>query len=140
MLYRHLELNALLNRVRVVGSAISNCNAECFLTDNENESVVVEKYKPGRLLIKVRDFFTEIGSQTIDLLKMDIEGGEYALLKDKRFETLDVRMLVLEWHDTAEISNGREWCSERLSSLGFNITDGEIRYAKAGILWAWKDR
>lgn len=139
MLYRNLEINALLNRIRVVGSAVSNCNTESFLTDNENESVVVEKYESGRLPIKVRDFFTEIGSQTIDLLKMDIEGGEYPILKDPRFEKLNIRMIVLEWHDTDEIPNGREWCSERLSSLGFKIADGQLRYANAGILWAWKD-
>jgi FkbM family methyltransferase len=139
MLYRHLELNAVLNRVQVVGSAASNCNAESFLTNDENESVVVEKYESGRLPIKVRDFFTEFGTQTIDLLKMDIEGGEYAILKDQRFETLDVRMIVLEWHNTAEISNGWQWCSERLSSLGYSLADGKLRYANAGILWAWKD-
>lgn len=100
ILYRHLEINALLNRVQVEGSAVSNCNTESFLIDNENESAVVKTYEPGRLLIKVRDFFTEIRDQTIDLLKIDIEGGEYALLKDKRFETLDVKILVLEWHNT----------------------------------------
>jgi FkbM family methyltransferase len=140
MIYRHLELNSLLDRVRVVGSAVSNFNGESFLTDDGLESVVVDKYEPGRIPIKVRDFFTEIGSQTIDLLKIDIEGGEYSILKDKRFETLNVRMMVLEWHDTAEISNGRQWCLERLASLGFKVADGELRFASAGILWAWKDK
>jgi FkbM family methyltransferase len=139
MLYRHLELNALLNQVSVVGSAASNHNAYSFLTDNENESVVVDKYQPGMLQIKVRDFFTEMEGQNIDLLKLDIEGGEYAILKDKRFETLNIQTIVLEWHDTTEIPNGRQWCSERLSSLGFKIADGQLRYEKAGILWAWKE-
>jgi Methyltransferase FkbM domain len=99
----------------------------------------VKKYEPGRLPIKVRDFFTEIGCQPIGLLKMDIEGGEYAILSDRRFDTLDVRIIVLEWHNTQEVANGRQWCGERLSSLGFSIADGAIRYANAGIIWAWKD-
>lgn len=139
ILNRHLELNVLQSRVEVIGSAVSNTNAESFLTDDENESVLTVEDKPGRLPVTVRDFFKEIGSQRIDLLKMDIEGGEYSILSDDRFEKLDVRTIVMEWHNTDEVPDGRQWCIERLTSLDFKVSDGALRYDRAGMLWAWKE-
>src|ERR1044071_2593664 len=140
MLNRHLELNVLQSRVEVIGSAVSNSNAESFLTDDENESVLTGEDKPGRLPVTVRDFFTEIGSQRIDLLKMDIEGGEYTILGDRRFEKTHVRTIVMEWHNTDEVPDGRQWCIERLTSLNFKVSDGALRYDRAGMLWAWKEK
>ena len=76
---------------------------------------------------------------TIDLLKMDIEGSEYPLLADSRFERLDVKALVVEWHVTAEhpASEGRDWCLERLHQLGYQtqITCDEVDH---GIIWAFR--
>jgi FkbM family methyltransferase len=139
MVYKNLQHNSLLNRVHVVGSAASNKNAKSFLTNNENESIVVDDYQAGVFQIKVRDLFEEIENETVDLLKMDIEGGEYPILADPRFEKLDARMIVLEWHNTPEVPNGLEWCKNRLVSLGYQVTAGKLTYPTAGILWAWKD-
>jgi FkbM family methyltransferase len=139
MLNRHLELNALQNRVEAIGSAVSNHDAGSFLTDDENESVLTVEDGAGRLPVTVRDFFDEMGGQRIDLLKMDIEGGEYPILSDRRFETLDVRTIVMEWHNTDEIPDGRKWCIERFTALNFKVSDGALRYDRAGMLWAWKD-
>ncbi|MEH1849655.1 MAG: FkbM family methyltransferase [Nostoc sp.] len=138
MIYKNLHQNSLLNRVLVVGSAVSNRNAKSFLTDNENESAVVDDYKPGTFSIKVRDLFEEIGNETVDLLKIDIEGGEYPIFADQRFEKLDVRMIVMEWHNTDEVPNGLDWSKQRLVSLGYQVTEGKLNYPTAGILWAWK--
>jgi Methyltransferase FkbM domain len=69
---------------------------------------------------------------------MDIEGGEYAILNDQRLETVNINTIVWEWHNTEEIPNGHQWCSERLTALGYNVTDGQLRYVNTGILWAWK--
>ncbi|MEA5581256.1 FkbM family methyltransferase [Nodularia harveyana UHCC-0300] len=138
VIHRHLEINNLLNKVQVVGSAASNCNADMFLTNRGGESTVIESLDSDCLPIKVCDFFTWMGTQTIDLLKMDIEGGEYAILNDKRLETVNIRKIVLEWHNTEEIPNGHQWCSDRLTALGYKVTDGQLRYANTGILWAWK--
>lgn len=139
MIYKNIHHNSLSNKVKVIESAASNKNAQSFLTDNENESIVVDDYKSGTISIKVRDLFEEIGNEKIDLLKMDIEGGEYSILGDRRFEKLNVQTLVLEWHNTEKIDNGLEWSKTRLISLGYQVIEGQLNYEKAGILWGWKN-
>jgi hypothetical protein len=42
------------------------------------------------------DFFEPVTPGRIDLLKLDCEGGEWDILMDRRFPTLDVGAIVLE--------------------------------------------
>jgi hypothetical protein len=67
------------------------------------------------------DFFESVGTQTIDILKIDIEGGEFALLGDPRFENLQVRNLVMEYHDNETYPDAGAWCEGRLRDLGYNV-------------------
>jgi FkbM family methyltransferase len=137
-LEQHLKINGLSDRVRVEKIAVSNCNTEMFLTDLGCRSTLVEDGDSDCLSVKVCDFFTWIGTQKVDLLKMDIEGGEYAILNDARFTTVDIPTIVMEWHNTETLPDGRHWCTERLISLGYKIAAGKGSYQN-GILWAWKD-
>lgn len=141
LLDRHVEINALQSRVNIEKVAVSNCNSELFLTDAGGYSALVESNENENeyLPVKARDFFTWIGTRTVDLLKMDIEGGEYAILNDARFKSTDIRMIVLEWHNSKEISDGYKWCSERLTSLGYKLIDGKLKDESIGLLWAWKN-
>src|SRR5688572_3441670 len=77
----------------------------------------------GTIEVRGVDVFAAFARQRIDLLKMDIEGGEYALLGDDRFGGLDVRNLVMEWHATSPAHLGKQWCVERLRSFGFDVRD-----------------
>jgi FkbM family methyltransferase len=82
----------------------------------------------------------------IDLLKIDIEGGEWALLGDARFEQALPRAVLLEWHsyDCPE-DNPRRAAATRLERLGYTVLhekpapvpDSEPLYG-AGTLWAWR--
>lgn len=82
----------------------------------------------------------------IDLLKMDIEGGEWALLGDQRFELARPGAILLEWHtyDCPE-ENPRTAAARRLENLGYTVLhekpppvpDDEPLYG-AGTLWAWR--
>jgi FkbM family methyltransferase len=81
----------------------------------------------------------------IDLLKMDIEGGEWALLNDPRFDAARPAAILLEWHsyDCPE-DNPRRAAATRLEALGYTVLhekpapvpDSEPLYG-AGTLWAW---
>lgn len=135
---RHLEVNSFSNRVDVIENAVSNRNADMFITDKGDTSTVMESAEADCFPIKVLDFFAWVGNQTIDLLKMDIEGGEYAILNDQRFATTNINTIVLEWHNTELIPNGHQWCSERLTELGYKVINGKLEYENAGILWAYK--
>ena len=57
-------------------------------------------------------------TQTVDLLKIDIEGGEYELLENASLATLaKVQRIVMETHDS--IPNDLEWGENILRKHGF---------------------
>jgi FkbM family methyltransferase len=82
----------------------------------------------------------------IDLLKIDIEGGEWALLYDPRFEESPPAAMLMEWHshDCPE-DNARRAAASRLEDMGYTVLhekpprvpDSEPMYG-AGALWAWQ--
>jgi FkbM family methyltransferase len=63
---------------------------------------VLERTAPtGRLSLPVRELggiMRELGHERIDLLKMDIEGAEYAVIEDLLARQLPVRQLLVEYH------------------------------------------
>ena len=73
----------------------------------------------------------------IDILKIDIEGGEYELLGDPRFASLDVKAIVLEWHACSEILDGEKWCRDRLKELGYRLYP-IFQRESYGMFWAYK--
>jgi FkbM family methyltransferase len=139
LLYQHLDVNGLTRKVRAEACALSNRSFDAFLVDLGCESALTTEPGVDHVPIKVRDFYSEIGQRHIDLLKIDIEGGEYPILEDPRFENLPVRTIVLEWHNTPSHPDGRSWCTDRFRSLGYRVAAGALDYGRAGILWAWRD-
>lgn len=81
------------------------------------------------------DVFSLLEGKRIDLLKLDVEGGEYEILGDPRFGSLDISKIVMEWHCKGGGDADRAWCEQRLQGLGFTIrplfTD-----ADHGMFWA----
>lgn len=139
MIYKNLEHNSLLKRVLVVAGGAGNCHSEACLTDEENESSLVSQETNSDLYqVKVFDIFEELKGKTIDILKMDIEGGEYEILSDDRFKDLDIKLITMEWHNTELHPDGFSWVKERLSSLGYKVVRGEITYPTAGMLWSYR--
>jgi FkbM family methyltransferase len=72
-----------------------------------------------------------------DLLKMDIEGGEWAILGDRRLAEVPVRALVLEFHPhLCPEPSPRRAVSAALEAAGFEhrLTGGE----DYGMAWAWR--
>ena len=89
----------------------------------------------------MEDAFVALREEPIHLLKIDIEGGEHALLEDVRFATLPVRVLVMEWHNTEEHPDGQAHVRERLASCGYHIVSHLDRISgsgqwSTGVIWA----
>ena len=59
---------------------------------------------PGRTL---RTLMTEFGDSKIDLLKVDVEGGEYELLPTLDLSALGVKVLATQLHHTGSVSEAR---------------------------------
>jgi len=73
-------------------------------------------------------------------LKIDIEGAQLALLADPRFETFDVHMLLLEWHDPSGSGTNKAWCHQRLTALGFVVSQGRQDGPNTGLFTAVRNR
>ncbi len=136
MLERNVALNALTDRLTLHRAAAGVRNGEIEFLDAESRSSTVDVPAGNALRVPLVDFFETVGTEPIDLLKMDIEGGEYALLSDPRFARLPIRTLVMEWHRTSERPDGKAWCERTLAELGYEVTPGIWTGEVNGLLWA----
>lgn len=82
----------------------------------------------------------------IDLLKMDIEGGEWEILSDPRFAQLAPPVVVIEWHiEFCPSPNPGELAWQALSDAGYThivVPDepggAPEEFGTCGHLWAWQ--
>lgn len=75
-----------------------------------------------------------------DLMKIDIEGGEWPILTDSRLGGLPARAVVMEWHALGCPDGDPSRFAERLlDAAGFgNVAHRPGRWASNGTLWAWR--
>ena len=86
----------------------------------------------------VRDVFSYLDE--VDLLKIDIEGGEWRILEDDRFRSVPARAVVLEFHSYFGPPNPTEAVVRLLNDAGYTVGDfieprpdlGE------GVVWGWR--
>ena len=131
---RNVSLNSLVDRVQVVNAAAGNASGAAFLSDAGSSSAINTSHG---YQVPVVDAFDLLRGR-IDLLKIDIEGGEYSILGDERFGTLDVRTVVVEWHRRGESTGDREWCEQALQRWGFQTEVGVQDLPLAGLVWGFK--
>ena len=137
----NLAVNDLHDRINVYPAAAGIAPARAWLVDAGASSYVTAESGAGRIRIDVVDFFTTLDHGHIDLLKMDCEGGEHALLMDPRFARLDVAALVMEWHATPELPDADGILSARLQTLGWSVrhqASHELNGMPFGMIWAYR--
>jgi FkbM family methyltransferase len=129
-------VEAAAARWRLVEAAASNVDGRTtFLTGEYSRS----RIDPGATGIEVemQDAFPAF--EGIDLAKIDIEGGEWALMQDPRFRELSVPVLVLEYHhDQAPDDDPRAAALAAVRGAGYEAEVVEEFTARQGVLWAWK--
>lgn len=135
---KHIDQNRLGNRVLVHASAAGVRNSRSWIRVDGAGSTLVDEGGTGRQWVEIIDWYDSLPKGEIDLIKIDIEGGEFDLLADPRFAKLATKtdLIALEWHVRSGVSNPRAWCSTRFQECGFNIEEGEIQYGVAGTLIA----
>lgn len=76
----------------------------------------------------------------VDLLKVDIEGAEWALLADPRFAELPARVIALEYHAERCPDDDPERAALRaLEQAGFEAAVGELDAPSGhGMVWGWR--
>jgi FkbM family methyltransferase len=77
-----------------------------------------------------------------DLVKIDIEGAEWALLADARFPGTRARAVVLEYHpESCPGADPKTEARRALVGAGFEVADGPAKPRfGTGILWGWRQR
>ncbi len=85
------------------------------------------------------DLFT---LQPCDVLKIDIEGGEWPILTDARLSDLEARAIVMEWHQPGCPYPDSQAAAKRLlAEAGFTGQDVRPELdGQIGTLWAWRER
>jgi FkbM family methyltransferase len=75
-----------------------------------------------------------------DFIKVDIEGGEWALLADERFRGLSASALVLEYHRDHCPEPDPSGAAERiLRQAGYTVVHGTRKpRAAAGLIWGYR--
>ena len=88
----------------------------------------------GTIRVAARDAFAALDG--VDLLKIDIEGAEWALLADPRFETLHCAVISLEYHPHLRPgSDGEALARTALERAGYEVLAGPGGDRDTGVLW-----
>lgn len=92
----------------------------------------------GGIEVPAVDVFSELDS--VSLLKIDIEGGEWSILGDERFAGIDVPAVVVEYHPhLCPGPDPRRAAMEALRAAGYAIS--EVSHDQAtgqGVVWGWR--
>jgi FkbM family methyltransferase len=136
ILARTIALNHCDGLWRLRAAAASNAAGELrFLAAHGPESRMAEAGDDATAVPAI-DLFALDGR--VDLLKIDIEGGEWALLCDPRLPSLGADVIVLEWHwRFAPEPDPHAAVVRRLRAAGYEIVGDESDPAVAiGVVWA----
>ena len=75
-----------------------------------------------------------------DLVKVDIEGGEWPILRDPRMSGLGPTTWVIEFHRVGAPSlPAVDAARDLFTAAGFTVGPARLNYWGHGTLWAWKD-
>jgi FkbM family methyltransferase len=97
------------------------------------------RIEPGGELVPAVDAFSLL--DRVDLAKVDIEGGEWAILRDPRLPAVAPAAMVLEYHPyMCPAPDPGGFATERLASAGYEV-ERTLEFEEAhGLLWAWRSR
>jgi FkbM family methyltransferase len=152
LLTRTVEANGFRDRWSVAEFAVANRAAEMDFVaglsadshlSGEGRSANEEEGNgagDGRsIVVRTVDLFAQ--DPRADLLKMDIEGGEWTILDDRRFASLEVDALVLEWHARGcPYPDPHDATLRLLRAAGYDRLEEVSGGSESGLLWAWKGR
>jgi FkbM family methyltransferase len=74
-----------------------------------------------------------------DIVKMDIEGGEWHILLDPRFQTVTPAVFVVEWHRyQCRHHDARSTVAEAFMRAGYKTQMSPPSQDTFGHIWAWR--
>jgi FkbM family methyltransferase len=141
VLRRTVTANALGDRWNVVEKAVSNAIGELsFVPGLRAEAHIAADDETGTITVPTVDLFEQQGDG-VDLIKLDVEGGEWAILADPRLSALKTSVIRLEWHTMlCPAIDARAEAIRLLRAGGFTrILDADREHPGNGVLWALRE-
>jgi hypothetical protein len=75
----------------------------------------------------------------VDLLKIDLEGAEWALLADPRLSSISVPVVMLEYHPHgAPSADPKEAARAALAGVGYETLPMHDAGDGTGVVWGWR--
>jgi len=134
----NLTRNGLLPRAALHAAAAGTADGHAWISD-AGVSTQIGNPPGGGIEVDAIDIFSLFAGRRIDILRIDIGGNEYELLKDLRFGQLEIRAIVLRWHRRDDTPEEHAWCRERLAELGFQLYP-VFEQGSHGMMWAYQKR
>jgi FkbM family methyltransferase len=138
LLHRNLELALPAGSYEVVVAAATTSDGSVTFGGGPftNGRVLDHDGDVDAITVLARDVFT-LAAQ-VDVVKLDIEGGEWPILDDPRFAALAAPIVMLEHHPAgAPAGTTPERAAEdRLRDAGYTPERTVTEFPGAGILWA----
>lgn len=139
LLDRTIAANGLADRWSTIRAACSNRDGIArFAAGHLSESKITGASQGEVVEVPMVDALD--ACREADLLKIDIEGAEWAILADPRLSQLRAYAIVLEWHllESPE-PDAAALATRLLQSAGFVHTRGqEAESGGNGLVWAWR--
>jgi FkbM family methyltransferase len=132
--------NRLNGRWQVVPAAVSNAVGELrFVPGLRAEAHIAGGGEADTISVPALDLFEQINGG-VDLIKMDIEGGEWEILADPRLAAMNAKAIRLEWHTQhCPAADARVAAAELLRAGGFDhVVDASHEHEANGVIWAWR--
>ena len=130
-----IEANGAGDRWRLVEAAATADDGRVSFVSGEFSRSRIEA--EGGTEVEALDVFPYF--EGVDFAKVDIEGGEWAILGDPRFRELGLSALALEFHpDQAPGPDPKSLALDAVHTAGF---DARVVYEFGpgqGMLWAWR--
>jgi FkbM family methyltransferase len=135
---RQIELNHLERSWEVLEAAAVTADGPVFFTVGKaTNGRVADVAQDGVESVPGRDTFALLDG--LDLLKIDIEGGEWTILADPRAGDLQVPVVMLEYHaHNAPSSDPQAEARRALERAGYATETGVETDRGFGVVWGWK--
>ena len=134
---RQAELNSLRSSWEVIeAAAVTSDGPVSFTVGKATNGRVSETESEDTASVPGRDTFALL--EGLDLLKIDIEGGEWAILADSRAAELAVPVVMLEYHAHGAPGDPAVAARTALERAGYT-TEATVHSAEGfGVVWGWK--
>ena len=108
-----------------------------FTVGRGTNGQVTDALQDGAASVAGRDAFALLGE--LDLLKIDIEGGEWAILADPRAVALQVPVVMLEYHaQAAPSADPAADAKSALERAGYATESAGETRPGFGVMWGYK--